>query len=243
MTRDNALLRRVGKLLAKAEVKGVTPAEAEALTGKAAELIARHGIDRALLAADRPETDRPASKLMDLPNPWGRVKAHLLSGLADAMRCQAILTDSSGAVRVHVFGYRFDLERLDLLYTSPLLQQDSGLRQASIPEWTTNPRGWRRSWLLGFGIAVIARVRAAAQAAATLATSPQAADSSRAALVLADPAQVIRYQAERAHPLTQSARRSYIGTGYRDGYAEGGKASIGGTHLSPGSASRARLLS
>jgi len=40
---------------------------------------------------------------MDLPNPWGRIKAHLLCGLATAMRCQAILTRSSGSVRVHVF--------------------------------------------------------------------------------------------------------------------------------------------
>jgi len=41
---------------------------------------------------------------MDLPNPWGRIKAHLLCGLAAAMRCQAILTRSSRGVRVHVFG-------------------------------------------------------------------------------------------------------------------------------------------
>ncbi|MGH3122965.1 MAG: DUF2786 domain-containing protein, partial [Streptosporangiaceae bacterium] len=40
---------RVRKLLAKAEAQGVTPAEAEALTAKAAELMARYGIDRALL--------------------------------------------------------------------------------------------------------------------------------------------------------------------------------------------------
>jgi hypothetical protein len=37
----------------------VTPAEAEALTAKAAELMARYGIDRALLAADQPDTDQP----------------------------------------------------------------------------------------------------------------------------------------------------------------------------------------
>jgi Protein of unknown function (DUF2786) len=41
MTSDNMLLGRVRKLLAKAEAQGVTPAEAEALTAKAAELMAR----------------------------------------------------------------------------------------------------------------------------------------------------------------------------------------------------------
>ena len=51
------LLDRVRKLLAKAEAEGVTAEEAQALTAKAAELMAKYGIDRALLAAARPETD------------------------------------------------------------------------------------------------------------------------------------------------------------------------------------------
>lgn len=243
MASDTALLERVRKLLAKAEADGVTPAEAEALTAKAAELIARHGIDRALLAAARPETDQPDSTIIDLPNPWARVKAHLLCGLAAAMRCQAILTSSSstGTLRVHVFGYRSDLERLDLLYTSLLLQQASGLQHAHVPDWTRSRRAWRRSWLLGFATAVTARVRAAEHAAATQATSPRATGGSRTALVLADRAQVIRREAERAYPLTRSARVTYTGTGYRDGYAEGRKASIGGARLTSGPASLPRL--
>jgi hypothetical protein len=85
------LLDRVRKLLAKAEAEGVTQQEAEALTAKAAELMAKYGIDRALLAARRPETDEPSSRMVDVDNPWGRVKAHLLCGLASALRCQCIL--------------------------------------------------------------------------------------------------------------------------------------------------------
>src|SRR6202020_3280299 len=85
------LLDRVRKLLAKAEAEGVTPPEAQALTAKAAELMAKYGIDRALLAAVRPETDAPSSRLLDIDNPWGRVKAHLLCGLGSALRCQCIM--------------------------------------------------------------------------------------------------------------------------------------------------------
>src|SRR5215471_17676183 len=58
----DALLDRVRKLLVKAEADGVTQAEAQALTGKAAELMAKYGIDRALLAARRPETERPGDR-------------------------------------------------------------------------------------------------------------------------------------------------------------------------------------
>ena len=57
----SALLDRVRKLLAKAEAEGVTPPEAEALTAKAAELMARYGIDRARLAADAAR-HRPAGQ-------------------------------------------------------------------------------------------------------------------------------------------------------------------------------------
>src|SRR5258708_13303088 len=98
------LLDRVRKLLAQAEDDSVTPAEAQAFTAKAAELMAKYGIDRALLAAERPETDPPANRMLDIDNPWAREKAHLLSGLASALRCQCILlTGSRPRTPLHIF--------------------------------------------------------------------------------------------------------------------------------------------
>src|SRR6202043_4151537 len=133
----DALLARVRKLLAKAEAEGVTPAEAQALTAKAAELMAKYGIDRALLAADRPETDQPASRMLDIDNPWARVKAHLLCGLGSALRCQCILLSTARpGTRVHVFGYGSDIERADVLYTSVLIQMWHGLAGAQVPAWS-----------------------------------------------------------------------------------------------------------
>src|SRR5215471_6528686 len=137
----DALLDRVRKLLVKAEADGVTQAEAQALTAKAAELMAKYGIDRALLAARRPETDGPADRVIDIGNPWARVQAHLLCGLAAALRCQCVILAQSA-------------------------------------------RAWRRSWLLGFATAVVARVRAAEQGAAERAAAAPAGDGRSAALVL-----------------------------------------------------------
>jgi hypothetical protein len=143
---DEKLLERVRKLLAKAEAEGVTAQEAEALTAKAAELMARYGIDRARLGALHPETDQPASRIIDIDNPWAQVRAHLLAGLAGAMRCQVILLNSSGpGARIHVFGYASDLERTDILYTSLLLQMAHGLTAAVPPAGIRSPRAWRRS--------------------------------------------------------------------------------------------------
>ena len=232
---DSALLARVRKLLTKAEADGVTPAESQALTAKAAELMAKYGIDRALLAAERPETDRPADRVIEVGNPWARVQAHLLCGLAAAMRCQCVILPRSGpGTRIHMFGFQSDLERADLLYTSVLLQMWQGLAGAQVPDWSRSVRAWRRSWLLGFASAVVARVRAAEQHATDAATGQRAGDGSRAALVLADRRQVIQHNIERAYPVTRQARITYSGSGYGAGYAEGAKADIGQARLRRG---------
>jgi len=228
------LLDRVRKLLAQAEDEGVTPAEAQAFTAKAAELMAKYGIDRALLAADRPETDQPANRVLDIDNPWAREKAHLLSGLASALRCQCILLGSTRpGSRVHLFGFASDIGRLDVLYTSVLIQMSHGLARASVPEWSSSPRAWRRSWLLGFATAVISRVRAAEDGAVQAATQPGSPGGERTALVLADRSLIIRRQVQEAYPVTRRARVTYSGSGYRDGYARGQRADLGTTRLTP----------
>jgi hypothetical protein len=225
------LLDRVRKLLAKAEGEGVTPPEAQALTAKAAELMARYGIDRALLAAVRPETDTPGSLLVELDNPWKRVKAHLLCGLGAAMRCQCILLTTPAALRVHMFGYESDIERTDVLYTSVLIQMSHGLAVARVPD-RASPRAWRRSWLLGFGAAVITRVKAAERAAqATAERATPEAGAPGAALVLADRSLVIRAAVQREYPVTRPARMTYSGTGYGEGYEKGQRADLGTRRL------------
>ena len=227
----SALLGRVRKLLAKAESEGVTPPEAEALTAKAAELMARYGIDRARLAAAHPDTDRPSSRVIDIANPWAQVRAHLLAGLAGAMRCQCVLLHTSGpGTRIHVFGYASDLERADILYTSLLLQMARGLAAAVVPAGVRSARAWRRSWLLGFVTAVITRVRAAEDRAAASAEADVRSGPSTA-LVLADRAVVIRRQLEQAYPVTRRTRITYSGRGYSAGYAQGQRADIGNARL------------
>ena len=224
---SSALLDRVRKLLAKAEAEGVTPPEAEALTAKAAELMARYGIDRARLAATRPDTDRPGSRIIDIGNPWAQVRAHLLAGLAGAMRCQCVLLNTSRpGARIHIFGYASDLERVDILYTSLLLQMARGLTVALVPVGVRSPRAWRRSWLLGFVTAVITRVRSAEDRAAANAEGETHSGPSTA-LVLADRAVVIRRQLEQEYPVTRRTRVTYSGRGYSDGYAQGQRADIG----------------
>jgi hypothetical protein len=224
---SDRLLDRVRKLLAKAEAEGVTPEEAQALTAKAAELMAKYGIDRALLAAQRPETDQPASRLVDIYNPWARVQAHLLCGLAAALRCQCILLPSGEGQRVHIFGYASDIERTDLLYTSVLVQMWHGLIATEVPARASSVRAWRRSWLLGFAAAVIGRVQSAEQRAERTASAAADGPHANAALVLADRSVVIRRNVAAAYPVTRTARLTYSGSGFGAGYQQGERADIG----------------
>jgi hypothetical protein len=227
-----ALLGRVRKLLVKAEADGVTHAEAQALTAKAAELMAKYGIDRALLAARRPETDRPADRVIDIGNPWGRVQAHLLCGLASALRCPCVILPRTGpGSRIHVFGFASDIERTDVLYTSLLIQMWQGLAATQPPAWAQSPRAWRRSWLLGFATAVVARVRAAEQGAAQRAAGAVTGDGRSAALVLADRTAIVERSLRAAYPVTRRSRVTYSGSGYGNGYAQGQRADIGASRL------------
>jgi len=233
---QNELLDRVRKLLAKAEDEGCTPHEAEALTAKAAELMARYGIDRALLGAVRPDTDRPADRVFELDNPWAGIKAHLLAGLASALRCQCILLNRRElGSRVHVFGYLSDLERADILFTSLLVQMARALALEPVPVYGGRAKAWRRSWMLGYCSAVVARVRAAEEAAVAAASSSADAGANghgpSAAVVLADRAVTVRRHAEQAYPRTRKTRVTYSGNGYQAGYQEGQKADIGGAKV------------
>jgi hypothetical protein len=227
-----ALLDRVRKLLAKAEAEGVTPHEAEALTAKAAELMARYGIDRALLAATAPDTDKPADRVIDVDNPWAQVKSHLLTGLAAAMRCQSVLIPRRDpGTRVHIFGYTSDLERAEILYTSLLVQMTRALTAEVVPAHARSPRAWRRSWLLGFTSAVVARVRAAEDRAAADSEAERPDGSPSTALVLADRSVTVGLRLQQAYPRTRTSRITYSGNGYQAGYSQGQRADIGGARV------------
>src|SRR4051812_37551858 len=97
------LLERVRKLLAKTEDPACTPAEAEAFTAKATELIAKYGVDQALLAAVDPAVDPVGDRLVRLDPPYALDKAGLLAAVAVPLRCRVVRRTRDG-VQVHLFG-------------------------------------------------------------------------------------------------------------------------------------------
>src|SRR5690348_7260811 len=103
------ILARIRKLLAKAENPAASPEEAEAYTAKAAELIAKYGIDRALLAQQDPTSDVVGDRVVVLDPPYAVDKATLLQDVAAVLRCSSVRRHRYLAgekqLSVHLFGF------------------------------------------------------------------------------------------------------------------------------------------
>src|SRR5687767_7762290 len=85
-----SLLAKVRALLAKAEHENTSPREAEAYTAKAGELMARYGIERAMLADADPGSDLVADREIALMAPYALDKRDLLAQVAGPLRCRVI---------------------------------------------------------------------------------------------------------------------------------------------------------
>lgn len=219
------LLERVRKLLAQAEDSGVTVPEAEAFNAKAAELIARHGIDAAHLASRGRTRDEIEHRVIPVDQPYARDKAHLLSNVADALRCETVHY-SGDRYTVRVYGFGSDLERVELLYTSLLLQATRDLVRVRPDSWGESTAAYRRSWLAGFVSAVYSRLLRAEQRAT--AEQPATETGTSTALVLRDRCERVDTFVRTAHPRLRSMRRrSLSGSGRTDGYHSGSRADLG----------------
>lgn len=228
---STAKMDKIRALLDMANDEAITPEAAENYRLKAFELMAKYGIEQALLNESKPGSDKPADRHITLDNPWAMEKAHLINGLAKAMGCQLILlarTDGQSGRKVHVFGYESDLERLEMLFTSLLLQMFGELARTPVPARDT-PRKFRRSWLLGFVTKVTERVKEAEQRARNEAAPTTTGRSTD--VVLADRKAVVLRAFRDAYPRTRSGKTTVSGSGFGAGAAAGARADIGGARI------------
>jgi len=232
-TRTAGTLGRVRKLLARAERAG-TPEEAQACTDKAMELMARHGIDMALLAAAEPGLDEIGATRVEVADPYSAGKARLLGWTASALRCRAVLHQLGGGRvgAVTVFGFASDRERVEVLFTSLLLQAGAQLVRERPPDRGESVAAYRRSWLHGFAVQVHRRLveaeLRAVRRAEQRADRPVADGSDGAAVVLADRRDRVERAYAEAFPVLGRSRPSVLtGSGFAAGAAAGERADLG----------------
>jgi hypothetical protein len=173
---DPRVLAKVRALLAKAE-STTFPEEAEALSAKAQELMARHAIDAAMVGGrsaggrDPVGGDGPTGVRLPVDDPYAGAKSILLSQVASANRCRAVW--SKDLAISTVLGFEADLEFVEILYTSLLVQATSAMVAAGsqVDRYgRSRTRSFRQSFLLAYAYRIGERLQAAEAAARAEAT-------------------------------------------------------------------------
>jgi hypothetical protein len=146
-TGDSAGLRRVRKLLAKAQATD-NPHEAEAFSRKAAELVQELRIDPDRLARD----DDRGLAVRDVHLGRGayvRARLALLAVIAEANDARVVFSATPSGTVAHVAGFVDDLDAIEVLY--------QGLHAQAAAQMAGERRGtaaatqrFRRSFLFGF---------------------------------------------------------------------------------------------
>lgn len=191
---DPRILEKVRALLAKAE-STTFPEEAEALSAKAQELMARHSIDEAMVGG---VDDGPAGVRVAIDDPYAGAKSVLLAVVASANRCRSVWSKHLGFSTV--FGYESDLDFVEVLYTSLLVQATSAMVAAGSQfdrAGRSRTRSFRQSFLLAYANRIGDRLREAREA-----SSAEAAEKYGEALlpVLADRSAAVDAACDAAFP-------------------------------------------
>jgi hypothetical protein len=235
---DQRVLDRVRKLLAKAEHPGTPVEEAQAFSAKASALMAAYAIDQALLEAEAPASSTPIVRQIEVDPPYAMPRAVLLDRVARAHRVRVVIGPDAGSGRRQctLVGFPVDLEVVEVLFTSLLLQASTAMLHASAE--SNRPRAFRRAFLLGYADVIGGRL-------ATVKEQTDAdADRERTgtALVLADRADRVDRLLEAEFPRLRSLRMTTSsGGGLSAGRAAGARADLSSMGSRVGGAGRREI--
>lgn len=219
--KDSRMLTRIRALLAKAEATGF-PEEAEALSAKAQELMARHSIDEALLAARTHAKDAPGACRIGVDPPYETAKAVLLDAVSGANRCRAVWNEALGFSTV--VGFEPDLEAVELLYTSLLVQATAAMTKAEAAQRAggrKRTKSFRQSFLAAYAHRIGDRLAEAAEGQVT-------AGEGELLPVLAARDVAVADETERMFPATVTTRLRGVNdaAGWEEGAAAADRAQV-----------------
>jgi hypothetical protein len=172
---DERMLGKIRSLLAKAESTEFAE-EAEALSARAQELMAKYSIDHALLAAESGREETPGGRRIAVDNPYEAPKVSLLQTVAQANRCSPVWSKEIGLVTV--IGFPADLDAVELLFTSLLVQANTAMLRAGGKQdayGRSRTRAFRQSFLVSYAIRIGERLAEAASHAEQEAVAEQQA--------------------------------------------------------------------
>lgn len=154
----------VRTLLARAEASDVD-AEAEACTVEAQQLAARRRLDRAAVAGEAASEHEVVVHRIRIDAPYTGAKAALLAGVCLANGARSVWTEPAGFTAV--FGFRAEVDVVEELYRSLLVQSSSALKREGSKHdrfGRSRTTRFRRAFLDAFAQRMAIRLRAVADA-------------------------------------------------------------------------------
>lgn len=204
VTPDLSIIIKIEKLLAQGDDPGCSPEEREAFQDKAAQLIARHRIDRSLIGGHLAADDKiETRKLGKFDGVYGRVRIELMSAVAHNFDCQIFWSGYGNKRELKGYGFKSDLDLVEMLGNRLLADADLRVQAVQAPshysmynesgDMYTSEKGAqmaarlheRRGFYMGYAQAVDMRLRRTRQEAETQARS-EGVNTESAALVLVD---------------------------------------------------------
>jgi hypothetical protein len=241
-------LRQIQTLLDLASDERTPEGERETAMNRAMALMAAHGVtDMMVDAARRAKTDEIIEKSIPMTDPYSYEKMMLAFEIGSALNCQARYTRWGRTVElITLYGFRSDIERVELFYTSLLLQAVNAVRHERPDSYwgptAAETRKYRKNWLMGFAHRVGMRIAAQERAAREKYDQDHQADGQPGTelVVATRRAQVLKYYDDRfaSAKKGRKSRRSYGDHGYADGGRAGARAKLdGGTGVTSGNRS------
>jgi hypothetical protein len=219
------IIRKVKALLATAEHANTPEAEAETAMTMAMALMGKYAIDEAVVR-DRGTRGTVQRRVLRCPAPYSTQKKVLANQIGLAFRCKAIGIGDT----VVMFGFEADLEQVEMLFTTLLLQMANAA--ANLRPGVANGRGaelaaYRRSFMLGWTAEVAKRLRDMNNKVEAEANAEHGSD--RMALVLRTNAAAVSDAVRAEFPRTVSSQVRSSGAGWGAGQRSGANANIGGS--------------
>lgn len=225
-TPDAKVLGRIRGLLAKAESTDF-PEEAETLTAKAQELITRYAIDSALLHRFDTGFDYEIrGRRVHLANPYIKEKVQLLTEIGQVNSVRTVWSDKLAIATI--VGTPADMEQVELLYTSLLIQATRAMQSTESRNTSQSTAAFRRAFLLGYAVRIGQRMRAARETATAATASDAGVSMGELVPVLAARTAAVDMEFRKLFPTTKASRsRSVNAEGWHAGSAAADKARLG----------------
>jgi hypothetical protein len=234
MSDNSSLMAKIRALLAKAE-SSTFEHEAAAYLAKAEELMVKHDLDRADLTPEEREQYECVTVTIGSGTP-----DHILWNVVAKVRGVKFIRETNhrgdGKTRPgYLIGYRVDIEFVQTLVTSLMLQRERFLINESVPTWE-GVRAFRHSYRVGYANRIYARMKA------TQAETVKASGPGNELVLLDKFALVERHANELFTNLTPGRSvRSSSNAGYRAGQSAANRADVSGGRNNVRGGSRAAL--